>query len=534
MFSKSVARLARRVPLFLPLTVALACWVATAQAEVTISDQPTHAMKCAKRVCTPKKARANLNVTELANMLATGDVKVISDSAALDIFMSAPLSWTSTSRLTLDSYRSIILQKPIAVAGTGALMLATNDGGSGGDFWFEKAGHVRFWDLNSSLVIGGQAYTLVKNIKHLASAVKANSSGFFALAGSHDAKRDGVYSEAPVAGTFLGSFEGLGNSISNLAVQNQVDFDSVGLFARMDAGSTIRHVVLKNVSVSTSGAGSDTGSLVGESCGELSWVSADGIVSSRKGNAGGLAGTSACNNTQSAIYHSAFVGSVTAGQLVGGLAGGTYNATISDSHADVTVKGFEAGGLVGAGGGTSSVLYSRVVGDISGESAGGIAGDWEGQIKYSYSTASVQGKGDAGGIAGNFQVGAIDNSYATGSVKGGDNAEVGGLAGHKIPEIFACYSTGKVSVRHGAYIGGSIGYDVETYQTDDVYWDFDTSGIHNSHRGAGYPADDPGVTGLTDAQLKAGLPNGFDPNVWGERADINNGYPYLLANPPPK
>jgi hypothetical protein len=67
-----------------------------------------------------------------------------------------------------------------------------------------------------------------------------------------------------------------------------------------------------------------------------------------------------------------------------------------------------------------------------------------------------------------------------------------------------------------------------------IYWDLDTSGISDPSKGACYPVNDPGVTGLTDAQLKSGLPAGFDPQVWGQNAAINNGYPYLLANPPPQ
>jgi hypothetical protein len=45
-------------------------------------------------------------------------------------------------------------------------------------------------------------------------------------------------------------------------------------------------------------------------------------------------------------------------------------------------------------------------------------------------------------------------------------------------------------------------------------------------------ANNPGVTGLTTEQLQSGLPEGFDPSIWGESADINGGLPYLLANPP--
>ena len=52
-------------------------------------------------------------------------------------------------------------------------------------------------------------------------------------------------------------------------------------------------------------------------------------------------------------------------------------------------------------------------------------------------------------------------------------------------------------------------------------------------QGAGNIKNDSGITGLTDAQLKSRLPAGFDPAIWGQRKKVNNGYPYLLANPPP-
>ena len=43
-----------------------------------------------------------------------------------------------------------------------------------------------------------------------------------------------------------------------------------------------------------------------------------------------------------------------------------------------------------------------------------------------------------------------------------------------------------------------------------------------------------GVTGLTTEQLQSGLPPGFEPGVWLEKANINNGLPYLKYNPSPK
>jgi hypothetical protein len=32
--------------------------------------------------------------------------------------------------------------------------------------------------------------------------------------------------------------------------------------------------------------------------------------------------------------------------------------------------------------------------------------------------------------------------------------------------------------------------------------------------------------------IHSGLPSGFDPTIWDENPKINNGFPYLIANPP--
>ncbi|MEI9932852.1 MAG: hypothetical protein WDM89_20525 [Rhizomicrobium sp.] len=66
------------------------------------------------------------------------------------------------------------------------------------------------------------------------------------------------------------------------------------------------------------------------------------------------------------------------------------------------------------------------------------------------------------------------------------------------------------------------------------YWDLDTSGISNPAQGAGNQASDPGITGLTTAQFQSGLPAGFDPGIWKQNAKLNNGYPYLIDNTPPR
>jgi hypothetical protein len=66
----------------------------------------------------------------------------------------------------------------------------------------------------------------------------------------------------------------------------------------------------------------------------------------------------------------------------------------------------------------------------------------------------------------------------------------------------------------------------------DGYWDFDTSGITDPSQGAGTPPNDPGITGLTSQELQSGLPAGFRAKIWAQNKSINNGFPYLVANPP--
>ena len=102
----------------------------------------------------------------------------------------------------------------------------------------------------------------------------------------------------------------------------------------------------------------------------------------------------------------------------------------------------------------------------------------------------------------------------------------------RMPSLRSATPQGRSAVA-GANVGGLFGSDTShTGNILDAYWDLDTSGISNPHQGAGNVPDDPGIAGLTDAQLKSGLPAGFDPKVWAQNPKINNGYPYLIANPP--
>lgn len=459
--------------------VAMAALLATTstQASVEINANPTKNMNCSAGVCAPTAKNAVLNTTDLANMLATSDVKVVTGSGAVTITVSGSFSWTSAHRLTLDANLNVSFRSPVEVAGQGAVTIVTNDGGTGGDYFFTTKGRITFWDTSNNLIINGTTFMLVNDIPSLSKAMKANIGGAFAIAADiNGAGR----ARSTVVPKFSGIFEGLGHTIRNLVIDRH-GRKVPGAFFGTTSG-TIRDIGLDNVSI----------------------VNGSGALA------------------------------------------GLNSGTIIASHSSGAVRGQEVGGLVGKNDGLILRCYSSAV--VNGElwSGGLVAYNEYGEIVQSFATGTVTGVDYVGGLAGisSGMASAIIQSYATGSVSDSvedDGEYFGGLVGlfESFPgdgaEIRESFSTGAVVAPPiaGIRIGGLIGVDSASPSViASAYWDMDTSGITDPSQGAGSPANDPGITGLTDAQLKASLPAGFDPKVWGRSASINNGYPYLLANPP--
>ncbi|HTT98092.1 MAG TPA: GLUG motif-containing protein [Rhizomicrobium sp.] len=470
-----------------------------ANAAIEISTKPTANMNCSGGVCMPTARKAVLNVTDLAAMLATGDVTIKSDASSKDIEIDAALSWTSAQRLTLDAYRSIAFNKPIVVAGTGAMTITTNDGGSDGDYQFFRRGHVEFWDLSSNLIINGKGYVLIRSVHD----IRGNSN--VALARDYNAGRR-IYQKTPIK-VFESAFEGLGNTISHLTIHSRLSGDEVALFGQLIFNGTnyaaIRDLRLTSVDIRGTGDQQDVVALVGTN----------------------------------------------------------YSGTVINDYVDgqITATGrqsFVAGVIAFNSVGTTKRLSASVTVSASGDSsvAGGLIGYAEkfciqfggcfGQIEDSYAsgTVSIGTNGIAGGLVGESDGGTVLNSYATSSVSGGDGSFVGGLVGSALdtpqsqatPITTASYSSGAVSGSPLSVVGGLFGHDEADSTNTSLYWDLDTSGVSDPSNGTGNIANDPGITGLSDAQLKSGLPSGFDKKVWKQSAAINNGYPYLIDNPPPR
>jgi hypothetical protein len=483
--------------------------VAAARAELTISNKPTKNVTCSGGTCSATAKKANLNVADLVTMLSSSDVSVASGSKAQDTTVNNALSWSSGHKLTLDSFRNIDFQAALVSEGGGSLTLTPGDGSPGAIVTFSEKGRIAFWDLNSTFVIAGNTFALVGSIATLATAIQSNPSGLFALANDYDAASDGVYPWSPITSEFSGSFVGNGNTIRNLTIHAH-NGAVLGLFQAVRGAVGALHLVNTDIRAKS---GSAVGSLAAAlfDSAFIYEVSVSGNVSAGPSSTvGGLIG-SVVSGT---VVDSAMSGHVSGSgsdtndySAVGGLVGYAQSGTVANSSSSATVTGgagWRAGGLIGSNHGTAAVSFAT--GKVN-------AGD----------------NGFAGGLIGENLGGSVSNTYATGFTGGGVNSTVGGLIGHNQGPVATSYSSGAVASGSGNAVGGLIGNDSEAGDLTNTYWDTTTSG--QAH-GVGNDTSYPGVTGLTTEQFLAGLPGGFDPAVWAERANINSGLPYLLAWPP--
>jgi hypothetical protein len=468
-----------------------------APAAVTISSLATRNMTCSGGTCSPTANQANLSVSHLKGMLASGNVTVMTTGSgsiqANNIVISNALSWSSSSALTLDAKGSIAVHAAVSVTGKGGLAL--NDAGTE-SLAFYNGADVTFSKLSSALTINGNAYVLVGTVAQLASDADANPNGYFALAANYDASGDGTYSSAPVQNPgnwFTGVFEGLGNAISNLTIVDGTQSAGCDGLIFTIYSPVISNFGMVNVSITSTGDQGANG--------------AGGIV---------------CDvNSNGLIWRSYATGTITMGRLdgAGGLEVG--NAPIVQSWANVAISGGQGSGFGGLTTGVSVIDRSFSMGPVS----------------------CSAGYCQLGGLSeGVDQGGIITDSYSVGAVTdggpGGDDSYIGGLLSQTDSEgsIAHSYAAGTVTspdsgcANNTDCVGALYGIDNSTSNTK-VYWDTTTSGVGVA---AGNESIDPGTKGLSNKVFTAGLPRGFSKKIWGETPGINNGLPYLIANPPPQ
>ena len=310
-----------------------------------------------------------------------------------------------------------------------------------------------------------------------------------------------------LAGTFQGTFQGNGKTISNLHINQPPSaevIDNYGLFGLVGSTGVIDSVKLRDVNIRIQ-LGAMVGPLVGANWGTIRSSSATGrinsdgpfgesvggLVGQNYGSiassyakveiagivvfAGGLAGLNSCRFPDYTIC----------GNIVASYSGGAnitiYNSTSHGNYAMV-------GGLVGANSGTITASYSRspVKATGNGAKVGGLVGESSGTITASYSRSPVKATGNnarVGGLVGwNWRYhitstteGAITASYAIGPVVAtGTNPSVGGLVGR----------IGRVD-SSGQEVANSGGTAV------DSYWDIGVSGQSSSALGTGMRGTGP-------------------------------------------
>ncbi|HWY15064.1 MAG TPA: GLUG motif-containing protein [Rhizomicrobium sp.] len=499
--------------------LALLAGAGVAQANLVISSNPTANMNCGGGVCEPAAPRANLNVTDLENLISQdGNVRVMTTGQnveATNIVVNASFATPNSTSLTLDAVGAITVNAPVSIGGGIAeLELQSGTGGTLGDISFGPNGDITFGSTTDLFNINGEVFQLEGTLPDLAKAANAEPARFYALSNSYDASADGTYQSSPISSTFSGYFEALGNTISNLTINvTQGDGEYIGLFAQLAGNGgfgVVRNLRLAKASVLSSYA-TDIGAI-----------------------AGGV-------EQNAIVVQSSTTGEVQAGDSssVGGVAGWIELGSVisSWSSAKVTAGNTFAsvGGLVGYSGGT--IANSYATGAVTGgefSDAGGLAGDGY-EISGCFATGDVYtaGGGSAGGLVGDA-AGSIKNSYAEGNVSGGTGGyqnQLGGLTGYEEARGSANYSTGKVTGGSSDLIGGVVGWDIMRRGYSYTFWDTTTSGLS---RGAGQSNGQETLTGLTSSQLRSGLPAGFRKTVWNEKVKTNHGFPYLIDNPPPK
>ncbi len=271
---------------------------------------------------------------------------------------------------------------------------------------------------------------------------------------------------------FTGVFDGNDYVIRNVDV-NMPGSDYVGLFGYLGTDGQIRNLGVEDVSIV---GGNLVGGLVGFSYfASISNCRSTGSVSGTGSDVGGLVGHNYGN-----ISNSYTAGSVSGDSFVGGLVGSNdYSGTITKCYSTGSISGDSyIGGLVAWNYGIIRECYaSRSV--ISKDYVGGLVGmNDAGLISNCYSTGSVSGDSYVGGLVGFSWYSIVSDCCSTGFVSG--NQVVGGLVGKNEDSLISnCHSSGWVIGKDsvGGLVAWNCGDILKSYSTGSVSGDFDVGGL---------------------------------------------------------
>jgi hypothetical protein len=338
---------------------------------------------------------------------------------------------------------------------------------------------------------------------------------------------DPIGGDTYVTGTFTGTFDGGGYTISGLTKPLFEIIDG----NQSDAETTISDLTLEAAEGGVSGAGilaervysgtvidnvDVTGDVIGGN-------EVGGLVGYNEGTISNSSATGNVTGSNSLIYEG-----------VGGLVGANAG-TISNSSAAVTVIGNNyVGGLAGFSNGVISNSYAS--GDVTGDwYVGGLVGQTFSNISNSYASGDVTGDRVVGGLAASA-LGEISNSYASGNIEfdigsfNADSSYFGGLAGEAAYQpITNSYASGNIEFDielfdpESRFVGGFLGF---TFSEEYVVDSYASGNVNDT------PCVEP-CSPLTATELLAILNTGFEgAPIFTFNPSVNGGRPYLISNNP--
>ena len=317
------------------------------------------------------------SVTEETTDTGVTDGSGTTASGNGDIDVDAAITWNSSATLTLSAFNNVNIGATIDATNGGTLDIITgnNVGGTSasGTALNFTGGNIEFTGANGgqpegSLSINGHAYTLIRSVSALDGI---GSTGYYALAEPLNASGDTGFTPIGESTPFTGTFEGLGNTVSNLTIDDTTDYN-VGLFGQVGSGGVVENVGLLGGAVQSTAQYASVGALVGYNDGTIEDAYATGAVTGGDSAVGGLVGDS-----WGTIQNAYATGAVTGSGEVGGLTG-VNGGTIEDAYATGAATGGTGtyvGGLVGANAGTIEDTYATsAVAGGAGSSLGGLVG----------------------------------------------------------------------------------------------------------------------------------------------------------------
>lgn len=438
-----------------------------------------------------------LHADTLARNLSTSNVEVVATRG--NAHVGAPLSWDSGNGLTLTAERgdlrisgaltaqgenaSLTLnagQRPLRIddslslTGQGARVEFNSDKG----YALAEGARITLSGKNAGFRANGRDYSVIQDLQQLR-GIDRDLGGSYVL-GNRIAGGHSSFLSIGNASAFRGTFDGLGNTIDNLAVYGTGAYS--GLFS-VNRG-TLRNLNLERISADGARAthyNVQVGSLAAVNLGRIDNVNASDIRIAAASKLNSLGGLVALNlgSIDNASASGTLVGNRHTYAL-GGLAAENIStargvASISNSRADFAISGqlkdhashYGAGGLVGRNRG-GLIRSSGSQGTLSltghGMNLGGLVGySSAGGLADVSASVDVSGNGQHGlygGLIGLNVNSGIAHATASGKVRGTDAEALGGLIGRNLNAAITNASAhGDVVLQAGRYLGGLIGHN---------------------------------------------------------------------------